>query len=719
MKRSKAACFPSPLIDCLSNYCASVSFLGRNMHGAYYFSSESLRIGVFAANAMVPADEFRPTDALDSGEMMFAYTPLHELFHAVQFAYEGLGSAPEGLDWFVEGTARYMGLVGTRLRGSLAEPDPETRYYDQSLHVPPDDKGRLHEWKYGSWYFWDFLGDELDSIDGVQYLDTILRHDLSDHNGLVGVHSALEMMHPTGLYDLFPVFVQKRLVEDKYFETVSEHRVKIDSRELIMGQQVEPMAANAYRIKFDLGGELAAGLSVRLAEDHLDLHLIVDDQRADKTDGDGSDRNVWRTQVAESGEVLVRVANTASYPPESEPRDYDLEIRLVPVEPCGEESMVSVVNEARTYLGPFRAGERGAHPLIPERARQFVTTQTQKLEPGTGRLNVSGLISDGGIGCSGHVGATSLTGRLMVGDQAAIEQYGQRLEKTAERMKDFVEKAEGRENMSPEESRALAEAAGSLQDEFSAESAGREQTVVFSVYSPNAWVWQTGLLTDAHNVAHIGAGGWRENAAAHFVLHLVGTEPDDIREGGTYEAVALGVEMDRLREAPTVASPGGFYTRWSGDFAKIPYPPPRDARAARAQQAKKNECRHEKRVFERLRRRLEVGGLLTGGAMERRDCDYVGTAFEGRVERVFGRLSGTVTVEEMTGAEIHGRFDLWGPASVEVTDSSFQYDREGRLAGAREEMSSREGEIRILGRLRAPNQAHGQARFGYEAIVID
>jgi len=110
--------FPESLVDCLSNYCASVTFLGRNTHGVYYSSSQSLRIGIFAANALVPADEFRPTIALDSGNVLFAYTPLHELFHAVQFAYKGVSSAPEGLDWFIEGSARYMDVVGTRLRCS-------------------------------------------------------------------------------------------------------------------------------------------------------------------------------------------------------------------------------------------------------------------------------------------------------------------------------------------------------------------------------------------------------------------------------------------------------------------------------------------------------------------------------------------------------------------------------------------------------------------------
>jgi hypothetical protein len=711
--------FPESLLDCLSNYCASISFLGRNTHGLYYRNSRSLRIGVFTANAMVPAEQFRPTVALDSGNVMFAYTPLHELFHAVQFAYEGVGSAPRSLGWFIEGTARYMGVVGTRLRGSLTEPEPETRYYDHPLHIPPASDEWLHEWKYGSWYFWDFLGAELDSRDGVKYLDTILRHDLSDANGLVGVQSALEMMHPSGLYDLYPAFVQKRLLAEKYFESVSEHPVQVDDRELIMGQRVDPMATSAHRIEYDLGEASAAGLSVRLADDHPDLHLIVDGERADIVDGDGSERNVWRTRVAESGEALVRVANTAPYPPDSEPRDYDLEIRLVPLEPCSQKSMVSVVNERRTFLGPFRAEKRNAHPLIPERARRFVERQTKKLEPGTGRLNVSGVLSDSGVGCSGHVGATSLTGRLMTGNQQATEEYVERLENMAERMEGFVEKTEGADNLSSDERDEIAEEARSMQDAFSAEADGREQTVVFSVYSPNAWVWQAGLLSDPKYVKHSGVGGWRDNAAAHFVVHLVGTTPDDIREGETYEAVALGVPVDRIGETPSVPTPAGFYTRWSGEFSRVPYPPPANADQARRQQRAKADCRHGKRAFAGMRQRMGVGQLLTGGAMEKRDCEFMRTAFAGRIDRVFGNLRGSVTVDEKTGAEIHGRFELSGPASVETSQFTYEYDGEGRLIGNREELSTRSGDLRIEGELRAPNQSHGQARFGWESIVID
>lgn len=711
--------FPESLTDCAANYCASVGFLGLGGHGRYYRSTDSLEIGIFVANALVPSDEIAPGRELDAENVQFAYTPLHELFHAVQFAYEGLESAPKNLRWFTEGTARHVQLVGARLRGSLADTVAETRYYDHPLHVPPDSGDWLHQWKYGSWYFWDFLGAELDSRDGVKYLDTILRHDLSDENGLVGVHSALEMMHPTGLYDLFPGFVQKRLVEEKYFETVSEHQVQIDDRELIMGQRVEPMAANAHRVGYELGDASAGGLSVRLSEDHPDLHLVVDRERADVMDGDGSDRNVWRTRVSQSGEIFVRVANTAPYPPDSEERSYDLEIRLVPLEPCSQEAMVSVVNEDRTYLGPFRAGKRFADPAIPERAREFLSEQTQQLEPGVGTLQVSGVISDGGVGCSGHVGATSLTGRLMAGDESAEDEFVARMEKMAEGAEALLEQAEGLDETTPEQAREMAETSRALQEEFSSDSEGHEQSVVFSVYSPNAWVWQAGLLSDARNVKHAGTGGWRENSAAHFVLHLPDATPDDIREGETYEAVALGVPMGRVGETPSVPTPAGFYTRWSGEFSRIPYPPPANADQARRQQRAKADCRHGKRAFTRMRQRMGVGQLLTGEAMERRDCEYRGTAFAGRIDRVFGNLRGSVTIDEMTGAEIHGRFELSGPATVETSKFTYHYDGEGRLTGDREERSNRSGDLRIEGELRAPNQAHGQARFGWEAIVID
>ncbi|PWE16409.1 hypothetical protein DDZ18_13390 [Marinicauda salina] len=715
--RGDAALFPGDQAICETQYCAEIGAL-VGAHGTYYYNEGYLKLGHRLGRFSRPGEDAQP------GEVRFAYSPTHELFHAVQFAYDGMDDA-DALDWFTEGSARHVQLVAAEKWGVITETSPERRIYDRSLHIPyaPPGGAPHHNWEYGSWLFWDFLGEALGARDRVAYLDRVLRQDLSANNGLDGVDAALRQWNEDGLYDLYPAFVAERLTEADFFQTVQDVELAYpedeETREI---QAVEPLAAAAYRVSVAIPDGELAGLRIGFADDDRpDLHLVVDAQRFDKADPASGRRNVFREPVtggAEAREFLVRVANVAEDVPASELREFDIEFALRPLDPCGEAAMAGVVNEERVLWGPPEAGRTFDDPNMPDDVARFAQEVSERRLPGAGRLSIQSLVNDAGVGCSGHVSATSLMGRSLAGD-ASQDEVDDRLDETMAQAEQLLEMTEGGE-LSPGQLQAAAAQAQRMQDAFSGEAAGEQKSVVLPVHTPNAYVWHVGSLAgDPRHVRHGGVGGWRTNAAAHFVIHLPDASPDSIREGETYEAVAIapdGGGSDMIDGK--VPTPAGFYTRWEGEFAPVPYPPADTPEEAREQERERAAC-------EAMRQQaMGVSGMLnnrpTGELAERRDCRYRDTAFEGRTVELYGSLAGTVTIEEITGAEIRGRFSLSGEGTRRETEYAFNYDDAGRVTGNDVDEDSRTGPVSIEGELRAPNVVRGgQLRFGYDAVVVD
>jgi hypothetical protein len=113
------------------------------------------------------------------------------------------------------------------------------------------------------------------------------------------------------------------------------------------------------------------------------------------------------------------------------------------------------------------------------------------------------------------------------------------------------------------------------------------------------------------------------------------------------------------------------------------------------------------------------GSIIPVSALQRKDCSAKGLAFQGTAEVVAGRLSGTVTMEEITGATVKGRFEVNG--TLHTKKYTFTYDEKtDRLSGDRVEEKKRDGPVTLEGTFSAPNHTEGLKRTaGYRSVVIE
>lgn len=282
-------------------------------------------------------------------------TEVHELFHAVQYAYDIKffdDAFPERYDWgwIMEGSAEYAKLNWERQAAGIDFTPPATsrhlsvRFHDIALHLPPIEWGdpRWNDWAYGSWEFFDFLGQVFPDGDGMGYLRRYLEHHSApvpgDPTGLVGLDAALRSEGAPGIAYLFTEFVRLR-TEPCHFqpfgpfegwylpytcepESHPDYTFTLTPGDTIRRQhEVEPMAANAYRLQLEVPDGMIGRLEVRVVEgaDHPDLRLVVDDRRLDEGPGGAplpaDQRNVFRTVLgAGSDSVFVRLVRAPDDP---------------------------------------------------------------------------------------------------------------------------------------------------------------------------------------------------------------------------------------------------------------------------------------------------------------------------------------------------------------------------------------------------------------------
>lgn len=711
--------------DCGPGYCAGLDSI-LFAHGYYSPRHYLLRLNLSWDRELAPVRGMTPRGASSP------YVAVHEMFHAIQHGYEGMTTS-DGLDWFTEGSATHVHLTAARKWGSMLEPGVEHRYYDRTLHRKPDeDCGEEPSWKYGSWYFWDFLGDYTGTTDGVAYLDAVLSEDLSAHNGLEGVHRALTQWHEDGLYDAYPEFVRQRLDGPRFFSADGVSRLELrftgERLERSNDGRLPPMATRLKKIEIRVPPGETAGVRIDFEEDHEDLHLVVDGQRLDRRVDAGGKRNVYRTALSGRDEpyrLAVRVANVAPDPVKTERRDYTLTITLDPVDSCTARTMMAALDQEH-----FPAADR-FHPdrIDPDRLRR----------PGQASMRFNGLVSDGGDACSHHIAALDMTGAWMTG-RADRDQIERDMRARGEAMKRRIEESgldrlagQGGVDpaeMSPEQRRELMELAGAMQGmgDIMRPPDDTPADVVLNLYSPQAFTWQSGILPPPRLTRHRGLVGWGENSAAALVIQLPGTTAEDLEEGGVYPARAFasppGDGHDPSDPVPTIA---GFHTSWEGTFHDIPYPPPRTTAETRRQAQEKQACERRRRELPRLMERIGVSGA-TGQAMpilaqvaDQVDCSVKGTAFRGETRLLTGDLEGTVTVHELTGAEVVGEFELSGRAQLHVTDWELIRDeRRGVIDGDRKTTRRQSGPVSVEGSFSVPNRHGGQIRpIGYRTVVID
>lgn len=314
---------PERSLLCAGRYCAAIDLI-PHAHGQYSPEDMYLRLGLRWPRAFAPDGHLTPSNAT------VAYSPTHELFHAIQFGYRN-GIPPEtpGLwRWLLEGTSELVERVAAERWGTATTPSAAHRYYDDALHVPPttEDQSVFNEWAYGSWYFWDYLGHRLGSPDRVQYLHEVLAQDLSASNGLVGVDRALKGLGTQGLYDLYPAFVANRLRESRFFRSLAGDesgactapRLDLALRDSVrISSCPTEMAAEAFFVTTTVPQARLGALKIRIprGEDDPAYHLVVGGDRLDVVDqliGEypAGERNVFVSVIPPGRDsVLVRVVN--------------------------------------------------------------------------------------------------------------------------------------------------------------------------------------------------------------------------------------------------------------------------------------------------------------------------------------------------------------------------------------------------------------------------
>jgi hypothetical protein len=657
----------------------------------------------------------------DEGYML---SPVHELFHGVQYGY--VASLPRSLLWIREGTAeavRHAWAKKTYGGSELAARD-----YDYPLHQPRVGAGCTKNTEaYDTGHFWYHLGADIGAVDRIAYLRSVL-DELSADAGNRGLKAVAKALNPHGgLYDLYPQFIARHADDpEEHFHHPKSVPLSLPSKitdDEAVYAPLKPLTTRAYVVRASVPEGKTGQLRITFENDHPDLHLIVEGERHDLTRSEGDERNVYRTTLSEPDTLLVRVANVAKDPAASQKRPYTLELSLDEVNPCAPQGMIAAMNRDRFVSGL-------PHPDAVD--------SEQHMRPGReSTLEISGLVSGGGSACTHHLGALDLAGAMLTGQtgqgaaQDTLKQRGEAIKKQVEQMDLEALRSmseEALQNMPPQKRQALMSKLKSMTEQAQGllrPSSKKQEAVVINVYSPHYMTWLAGVAPPPRLTEHGGLAGWGANAAANLVLQLKSATPRDLEEGKTYNAVAHAPSPEASGQKPSVLpTREGFYTRWQGEYRPVPYPPPSTPEEAHRQTREKEACRRAKQKMQQvLQQALQEmsgqGSIIPVSALQRKDCSAKGLAFQGTAEVVAGRLSGTVTMEEITGATVKGRFEVNG--TLHTKKYTFTYDEKtDRLSGDRVEEKKRDGPVTLEGTFSAPNHTEGLKRTaGYRSVVIE
>ena len=293
-----------------------------------YFSTEDelyLRSDVYFAMGEEGEAHKDPYYRLEESR---TFTPVHELFHAVQNNYQDISGTER--DWIWEGMADAV------LRTYADEFESELRVamkprvsFDHPLHKPPNEDNQA----YGTWHFWLSVGRAIESPSTIRYFQDVLGQDLGANNGLDGVDLALA--RHGGLYQRLPDFFSELDIHDNYFGPVDEIQAALPAGKTVheekFGSAVNEVAGTAFHLQVKprpTGAGKPLKVEISLAEDHEDLHLIVDGRRYDAAPS--PNRNLFRGEAidrvgAEYNIIIANVAETAS---KSVSRNIMLKVKL-------------------------------------------------------------------------------------------------------------------------------------------------------------------------------------------------------------------------------------------------------------------------------------------------------------------------------------------------------------------------------------------------------
>ena len=474
---------------------------------------------------------------------------------------------------------------------------------------------------YRTGHFWFHLGGDIGSTDRVAFLTEVLDKLAADpsadakRRGLGPIADALKDVDG-GLYNLYPQFIARHAADSSHYRyerlvDLSPANTQVIDRTHEV-QATKGLAASAWFLTVRVPPGMTAGLTIRLAQDHPDLHLVVDTTRFDRP-ARHEERNAFRTAIRGSTDTLrflVRVANVAEDAAQSQDRSYTIEFRLAEVATCDPRQLWAAVHPAAQAL------------LTPPSLNPQPGGGAPVSEPAEGEFHIQGLLSDGGTSCTHQVSVSSnpVTPDASVGlrlQQQISQMTPQEMQAMALRMA---------ARMQPGSRPTPDDLVNAVRAESMVDSLVTLSSLI-QVFSPNAVYAQRGSQPSKSGVVslymnqqdnpvvawqHAGIGGWQSNSGAHAVIVLPDVPPEALREDTTYTAVGAmqysrgeGV-IKRQRSGTTVMSDG----TWQG---------------------------------------LE-------GWIEQAESDANVTLYS---------LKGSVTIKRITGASVEGTFDLTGMGKYE------------------------------------------------------
>lgn len=402
---------------------------------------------------------------------------------------------------------------------------------------------------------------------------------------------------------------------------------------------------------------------------------------------------------------------------------------------CNPETMQRAVNEE--YSGTLVTNPEASDPRGVE-------------VPNPVRVRGGGLLADGGVACSHHVGIVSEDAAADLGLRSTAEGTDRPSPRDGETMS-AVERLDSLAEAGKTGGEAMRNALSDL-NEARTPPDDTPRDVVFQIYSPSALTFQSmGHLDEPRTVAHGGLAGWSRNAAMLVNIHLPGTTPADLKPGGRYAARAFSPSENGTDASGVIPTRTGFYTRWSGRTVPSPGCPSAEGRRERSRELA--ACRRAVQQSEKMRAKMEAAGRQAEAQMrsameglteaqkklaesfipevstpydrgfrEAVDCEAeVGLiTFEGETEVVTGSLSGTVTIDEITEDAIRGSFQLTGNGQRKRTSYTLETCRSnGEVKGHREETRTDPGPISLDGEIHAPNHSAGLFRVQFVTVEVD
>lgn len=386
----------------------------------------------------------------------------------------------------------------------------------------------------------------------------------------------------------------------------------------------------------------------------------------------------------------------------------------------GSESRYAVEITERTCV-PEVMADAVADDVVPGTLLGSSGDDAPRYLPSPSRLRVGGLVKDGGDACTHHLSSVGMLGSVLTSGRDPAVARDEMLRRFGDLTGDARDAADGdlptRESSDPSTRSALGQVLGA----FPSITGDDDGDAVIEVYSPHLLSWRSGM-TSPIVTEHEGVGGWAPNASASVTVQLPGTAAAELREGESYPAAVLAPHGDVDRASlDVIPTAGPLYSRWTGERVARP-------RLTRSEGSRRSvseqvaECERGKAQFRR--QMAALGGMAElkpffDRRMELTDCRYRGTAFSGTVESVYGRLSGTITVDEIAGGEVRGQLHLQGTGTLISERHRLVRNEYGKVLRSEAETSQREGPVSIEGSFSALAVHGGELRLmGNQTIAL-